>query len=216
MPQIAREALLQEHFEQAGWCSVTWRFLRGVAQTTGAEVLIGGTSITCPPYFRAMGRCCTCVRQSEGVSSSAAECDLCWEASLSQQRFDGVLLDLRGKTKRLIDRSGPAAQTAPAARHQPFRTLSVSDAEEPEEVPPSYSFPFSFPRSHRHGGAGGPLPPSSLLGRAATVWCLMVDDSQESTNKHDSLSLLCMGMHYDRDAGYEARPGTHGREDRLE
>ena len=48
------------------------------------------------------GRCCTCVRQSEGVSSSAADCDLCWEASLSQQRFDGVLLDLRGKTKRLI------------------------------------------------------------------------------------------------------------------
>ena len=48
------------------------------------------------------GRCCTCVRQSEGVSSSAAECDLCWEASLSQQRFDGVLLDSRGKTKRLI------------------------------------------------------------------------------------------------------------------
>ena len=54
--QIAREARLQEQFEQAGIRSASWRLLRGVARTTGAEVLIGGTSITCPPFFRAMGR----------------------------------------------------------------------------------------------------------------------------------------------------------------
>ena len=53
-PQIAREAQLQEQFEQEGLPCVFWRLLLGVEQTTGAEVLIGGTSITCPQYLCAM------------------------------------------------------------------------------------------------------------------------------------------------------------------
>jgi hypothetical protein len=47
-------------------------------------------------------KCCACVGRSGEGSASAAECDLCWDARLSQQRFDGVLLDSRGKTKKLI------------------------------------------------------------------------------------------------------------------
>ena len=48
------------------------------------------------------GRCCACARCDKEASTSAAECDFCWEAKLNQQRFDGVLLDSRGKTKKLI------------------------------------------------------------------------------------------------------------------
>ena len=47
-------------------------------------------------------KCCACVGRSGEGPTSAAECDLCWDARLSQQRFDGVLLDSRGKTKKLI------------------------------------------------------------------------------------------------------------------
>ena len=56
VPFVAKEAKRQEELEQRGVRSVSWRLLKALQAATGAEVLIGGTAVASPPFFRSMGR----------------------------------------------------------------------------------------------------------------------------------------------------------------
>ena len=56
VPFVAKEAKRQEEFEKRGVRSVSWRLLKALQAATGAEVLIGGTAVASPPFFRSMGR----------------------------------------------------------------------------------------------------------------------------------------------------------------
>jgi len=56
VPFVAKEAKRQDEFEKQGMRSVSWRLLKSIQAATGAEVLIGGTAVASPPFFRSMGR----------------------------------------------------------------------------------------------------------------------------------------------------------------
>ena len=56
VPLVSEEVRRQHGFERAGMRSISWRLLKAIQAATGAEVLIGGTAVVTPPFFRAMGR----------------------------------------------------------------------------------------------------------------------------------------------------------------